>query len=95
MRKPQTIDTDNFGHVECPLQVNNKEGRLEAFIVYGIKDLVSLIQNAYWYYAFKAEQTQRQDEIRDLFRKLLILLQKEKAVSGRIWSPIILDKSKD
>jgi hypothetical protein len=93
MRKPKTIDTDNFGRVECPLIVNEEKGRLETCIIYGIKDFVELVKSAYWYYAFKSEQTQRQSEIKELLHKLSVLLRKEKALNGRIWSPVILDKS--
>ena len=90
--RPKSIDTYPFGRVECPMQVDHKEGRLETYITYGIKDLVNLIDGAHEYYLFKAERTQRQGEIADLLGKLKKLLKKEKSVVGRIWSPIILDK---
>lgn len=95
LEKPKSIDTYPFGSVECPICVNHKDGYLETYITYGIKDLVNLISSAYWYYMIKADKTQRQDEIADLFFKLKKLLEKEKAVVGRIWSPIVIDKRDD
>lgn len=90
--KIQTIDTCDFGHVECPIQVDGVKGSLETYLVYGIKDLVSLVDHAAWYYAIKPDRSQRQAEISDLFNKLSRLLSKEKSVCGRIWSPIIIGK---
>ena len=90
---PKSIDTDSFGRVVCPLQVNTEEGRLETYITYGIEDLTKLIGDAHWYYVFKSDTSQRQNEIADLLCKLEKLLKKEKSVVGRILSPIILEKA--
>ncbi len=87
---PKSIDTDSFGRVVCPLQVNTEEGRLETYLTYDVKDLAHLIGDARWYYASKTDRSQRQNEIADLLCKLERLLKKEKSVVGRIWSPIIL-----
>lgn len=94
-QKPKSIDVCPFGRVECPMQVDHKHGRLETYIEYDIKDLVRLVDQACWYYLRKADRTQRQDEISNLFYRLKKLLEKEKSVLGRIWSPIILDKQDD
>ena len=90
---PKSIDTDSFGRVVCPLQVNTEEGRLETYITYGIEDLAKLIRDAHLYYSYKTDRSQRQEEIGDLLYRLDNLLQKEKSVVGRIWSPIILEKA--
>ena len=51
--KLPTIDTSDFGHVECPILVDQEKGRLETYLVYGIKDLISLVNQAALYYAIK------------------------------------------
>ena len=88
--KPKSIDTASFGQVLTPIQVNQEKGCLETYVSYGIKDLSNIVHSAYWYYSMKADQTNRQEEIAELFYKLHKLLNKEKSVVGRITSPIII-----
>ena len=87
----ETIDTFPFGSVECLLLANHEDKGFETQINYGIHDLVNFMQSLYWFYCGKPKRTQRQKEIADLAIKLATLLQKEKRVKGRIWSPIVLD----
>ena len=89
-KNPKTIDTCDFGRVECPISVNYEQECLETFITYGINDLVKLVDNAHWYYLMRSDKTKRQSEIAELLYKLSKLLRKEKSVEGRIWAPILL-----
>ena len=91
--RPQGITTFPFGHVETPISVNSNEGCLETIITYGKEDLFNLVQSIYWYYKMKSDRTQRQDEIADLMLKASKLIKKEKGVVGRLWSPIIIQKT--
>ena len=91
--RPQGITTFPFGHVETPINVNSNEGCLETIITYGKEDLFNLVQSISYYYKLKSDRTQRQDEIADLMLKASKLIKKEKGVVGRLWSPIIIQKT--
>ena len=90
MSNPKSISIDSFGRVESPLFVDTAEEQLATSIVFGIKDLRKLMNEIHWYYRFKSDRSQRQEEIAELAAKLERLLSKEKKVYGRFNSPVKL-----